>query len=159
MISYSDHRRLKLWSLVVIQAVAFAHIFIYAQSSDLNAIAYVKAVPVSTLDPKLPRLSFESWLRKTVDRAATISWEVNDCGEQTGNPTFDRDRDFPTCVEAHVVLPDGRKVIISILIGTIETGFMENPALFFASIEDGGQYTTVDRLSDLQGRIRKSHSK
>jgi hypothetical protein len=41
---------------------------------------------VGTIEAKMPRVTFEAWLRDLVGDKPAITWEVNDCGEQTGSP-------------------------------------------------------------------------
>ena len=77
---------------------------------DRKAIAYTKALLVSQLDPKLPAITFERWLTNQSGEDAQISWEVNDCGEQTG-AADDRDSDFPLCVEAEAHMRDKRVIV------------------------------------------------
>ena len=66
-------------------------------SYEKKAIAQVKATPASKIDPNLPVLPYEQWVRNLAGKDAKIQWELNDCGEGTGGPA-DRDRDMPLCV-------------------------------------------------------------
>jgi hypothetical protein len=86
------------------------------------AIRAARQVMVQAIDPALPRLSFDEWLRQIIGSDAPVTWESNDCGEQTGNPAVDRGRDFPVCVEARVDLAAGRTLRISFMVGTLEKG-------------------------------------
>lgn len=52
---------------------------------------------------------------------AKITWEVNDCGEQTGGEA-DKDRDLPICAEVQANLPDQRIVVVRILAATFKKG-------------------------------------
>jgi hypothetical protein len=70
------------------------------QARDAEAIAAAKNASVQRIDPSLPDKPLEKWLREIVGHQARITWEVNDCGEQTGNPEDDKGRDFPMCIEA-----------------------------------------------------------
>lgn len=89
---------------------------------DARAIAAAKNTSVHRLDPSLPDKPLAKWLRDVVGPQAPIGWEVNDCGEQTGNPESDKGRDFPICVEAQVTLPQKRTLSVSVSVGTLKTG-------------------------------------
>src|SRR5438094_327730 len=65
-----------------------------------RATELVKRMDVATLDPDLPSQHFEEWFRETMGPEQSITWELNECGEATGNPQVDRQRDMPICVEA-----------------------------------------------------------
>src|ERR1700686_2151911 len=69
------------------------------EKTDQAAIQQAKRVLVSSLDSTLPKVSLEFFLNYE-SGGADIRWEVNDCGEQTGNPATDRGTDTPICVEA-----------------------------------------------------------
>jgi hypothetical protein len=91
------------------------------QARDAQAITSAKRVIVRQLESVLPAVAFEEWLRTTAGTPA-IRWEVNDCGEQTGNPAMDRNRDFPMCVESSTPLTGNRTLIVSLVIGTFKKG-------------------------------------
>ncbi|HEX5413643.1 MAG TPA: hypothetical protein VFZ27_17485 [Terriglobia bacterium] len=93
-----------------------------AQARDARAIATAKNTSVHRLDASLPDKGLAKWLREVVGPHAPIAWEVNDCGEQTGNPEADKGRDLPICVEAQVTLQKKSKLSISVSVGTIKTG-------------------------------------
>ncbi|MGB9105471.1 MAG: hypothetical protein WCC59_11990, partial [Terriglobales bacterium] len=93
---------------------------------DRKAIAHTKAILVSQLDPKLPAIGFERWLIKEAGEGAEIRWEVNDCGEQTGTAE-DRGSDFPLCVEAEAHMRDKRVIVVSIAVGTYQSGIAGKP--------------------------------
>ncbi len=101
--------------------------------NDRKLIEYAKGVPVSQLDSKLPAIPFERWLAKEAGAGAQISWEVNDCGEQTGTPE-DAENDFPVCVEANAKLADKRVVVVSIAIGTYHRGIYGKPATWWITV-------------------------
>ena len=82
-------------------------------------IAYAKRIDVSTLDPQLPKQSLATWFRNVVGPRVELTWETNDCGEQTGG-VADAGRDIPICVEVDATLADGRKVAVMIAVGTVK---------------------------------------
>ena len=98
--------------------------------SDAKAIEAAKCTSVRQIEKSLPDKPFEKWLRDLIDPQARIVWEVNDCGEQSGNPEVGRGRNFPLCVSASVDLPAKRKLEVSLVVGTFKSGVETGPASF-----------------------------
>ncbi len=124
------------------------------QARDAKAIEIAKNTNVRQIEASLPSQAFAPWLRGVVGTQSEIQWEVNDCGEQTGNPALDKGRDFPMCAEAQVVLGAKRKLIVSLSVGTFGTfkdGAKAGPASFFYAVivEPDGSMTWVKSLSRL----------
>ncbi len=123
---------------------------------DEKTIAVARQVPVSELDPKLPKQAFGVWLEKLV-APAKVEWEVNDCGEQSGTPA-DQGRDFPMCVEANAELSSGAKVTVSVAVGTVNKGISGKPGVFFILLDEpGSEEKDVVHLSDLAARLQDRH--
>lgn len=124
---------------------------------DRKLIAYAKAIPVSQLDPKLPAVAFERWLEKEAGPGAQISWEVNDCGEQTGSPE-DAGSDFPICVEANANLADKRVIVVSIAVGTYHRGIYGKPVPWWITVGfDPYSDKPVKTLSDVPLELIRTH--
>ena len=121
---------------------------------DQRAIEQAQQTPVSMLEAGLPNQPLGQWLRDAVGPSAKITWEVNDCGEQTGNPDLDRGRDFPLCVEGVAKLTDGRLVSVSVAMGTFQKGISGTPSLWSIAILMGDRYESVQMLRDLPARIK-----
>jgi hypothetical protein len=120
---------------------------------DRKAIAQTKALLVSQLDPKLSSIPFERWLIKEAGEGAQISWEVNDCGEQTGTAE-DRDSDFPLCVEAEAHMRDKRVIVVSIAVGTYQRGITGKPATWWITVgHDPSSDPPLKTLSDVPLRL------
>ena len=126
------------------------------QTSDVEAIKAAKNTNVRLIERTLPDKRFDQWLRDLVGRQAQITWEVNDCGEQTGDPLVDKGRDFPMCAEAQVTLGGKRKLFVELCVGTFKTGVRTGPAtLFYAIIvEPDGSEHIVKTLSGLPEAIK-----
>jgi hypothetical protein len=93
------------------------------QATDPSpAIDAAKSAIVSDLDKTLPRVTVDGWLRELVGPQAVVTWNVTDCGEQTGDPGADRGRDFPMCAEARAALRDRRTLSLSLAVGTQRRG-------------------------------------
>jgi hypothetical protein len=120
--------------LLSIATVSFAQ----QKVSDAAAIAYTKHYLVSRIERDLPRVPFGVWFRALVGATTPITWEVNDCGEQSGTPA-DRGRDFPMCVEADAKQTPAFHISVSIMVGTFGRGIIGKPMVrgIFAGGTDG----------------------
>jgi hypothetical protein len=147
------HTILNLWFL-------FSAAALWAQPPSVNkvekaAIQRARQSLVSSFDRSLPRVSLEFFL-KYEGEGAPIKWEVNDCGEQTGNPAVDDERDSPMCVEANMNLKDRRTVTVLVSVGTFKSGLVGLPALFSATILDqNGLVRPLCHLSDLPAELHR----
>ena len=130
-----------------------------ARKMEKAAIQRVKNVRVSLLDRSLPKVTLEFFL-KSEGEGAPISWEVNDCGEQTGSPAVDQERDFPKCVVADMELRDRCAVTVLISVGTFKSGLVGVPALFSVTVTDpSGLIRPVRHLSDLPAELHRPQPK
>jgi hypothetical protein len=128
------------------------------KSSEDRAIDYVKQLSVTRLDSTLRRARFVDWLTKLAGPSAILKWEVNDCGEQTGNPAVDTLRDIPTCVGVTVDFADHRKIEISIAVGSALKGLYGPPELYDVILEASGtvkSFRSLHSLADAVGAFRK----
>lgn len=136
--------------MVCVHAAVF--LFVLAlQAQDTKPIEIAKNTNVRQIEPSLPDQAFAPWLRGVVGAQAEVKWEVNDCGEQTGNPALDKGRDFPMCVEAQVNLVGKRRLFVSLSVGTFKNGAKNGPASFRHAVimEPDGSLTWVKSLSRL----------
>ena len=109
---------------------------------------------MTSFDRDLPEVTLD-FLLKYESGGAPITWEVNDCGEQTGNPEIDSGRDSPLCVEADF---DKDYVAVSVMVsvGTFKKGPFGAPALFSLSItEQNGRSRPVRHLDDLPKELHR----
>lgn len=127
-----------------------------AQESDSLVIALIQKMSVLQIDSTLGNEPFIDWLKKLAGEKTTLTWEIDDCGEQTGVPAIDKERDIPTCVAVYGILPDGRKFGIAIITGTVQKGPLETPALYDAYIQDHGSIRNARVLRDLPPLFRPS---
>lgn len=142
-------------SRAILFVLALAGPRIPLAASDAAAIAAAKRTDVHRIEPSLPKQAFEKWLRGATGAHAEIHWEVNDCGEQTGNPSVDKGRDLPMCAEAQVALAGNRRLSVSLAVGVFRGGVGSGPAgLAFAVItERDGSLRWVESLSRLREAI------
>ena len=126
------------------------------QARDAKAIEAAKNTNVRRIEASLPSQAFGPWLRGVVGAQAEIRWEVNDCGEQTGDPALDKGRDFPMCAEAQVILGEKRKLHVLLSVGTFKTGAGSGPASFFYAVivEPDGSMSWVKSLSRLPEALK-----
>jgi TonB family protein len=136
------------------------------QPMEKQALAIAQRVPVSELDRGLPGSPFSSWFEQVVGRKSGVIWQLGECGQTIADPTLASTQDsgqdtaqlesgdIPACVEANAVLPDGRKVVVMIRVGSFKRGITENPGFNFAMIEQEGELYLIRRLSDLPVRLR-----
>ena len=136
----------------------FSASILWAQSappSKVNRIAIEQAknCSISKLDPDLPNVSLEFFL-KYESQGAPIRWQVNDCGGRSGNRLIDRERDKPMCVEADVDLKNG-VLMVWILVG-LQGGLIDPPEFVAAEVTgETGASRTIRRLSDVPMELHR----
>jgi len=126
------------------------------KARDAKLIRQVKEIPVSQLDPALPSVSFEKWLRVEAGAHAEFHWEVNDCGEQTGTPA-DRGRDFSLCVEAQANMEDKRTIVVSITVGTFKKEAFGKPKVYLVQLVTPQKTIDINYLSDIPATLIRTH--
>ena len=142
-----------------ILCLLFAAIFVLstydtslAQSKKLEkaVIKYAKNYLVSRIEKDLPPKPFGIWFQELVGKKLPISWEINDCGEQTGT-SADRGRDFPMCIDAIAKQSANLFISVNIQYGTFKRGITRmKPVVRYISVgeEIGGEY--IESLVNLQ---------
>ena len=114
--------------------------------SEDHVVAYAKALRVSAIDATLSsRTTLGEWVASRA-QGGLITWESNDCGEQTGNPAT-TPHDFPICAEAQFKTCAGLAASISVAVGTFRRGIRSHPSLFWAQVEDAAGSADVSTLS------------
>ena len=118
------------------------------------AIQLAKSALVSSLDSSLPKVSLEFFLNYE-SGGAEIRWEVNDCGEQTGNPATDGGSDSPMCVEADFA-KDQTSITVMVSVGTFKNVPSGAPSLFNVTVEGpNGKIHSLRRLGDLPKELHR----
>ena len=110
---------------VVLLPLGFAH----TQITQEDAIDLLEQYPAAKLDSLLPKTAFLGWFRAVVGTEAKITWEINDCGGQTGVASVDQGRDIPVCFEISATLSDRRVVGVAIAVGTEKRGLSGDPTV------------------------------
>jgi hypothetical protein len=116
------------------------------------AISAAKNAVVQDMEKTLPRATFEAWVQGLVGAQAALKWSTNDCGEQTGNPAVDRGRDVPICAEVQVVVAGGRRLSLSLMVGSTSRGLTVGPPMFRQGNISGPNNSamiSIEKLSDV----------
>jgi TonB family protein len=121
-----------------------------AQNSKLGdkALNSVRQTPASKYDPALPSRPFGNWLSQVIGPQSGVSWGLGECVEH-GAAALELEQDIPACVEATAILPDHRRLVAQIHVGSFKQGFSMANKFHFAVVEKDGQFEIVQRLSDL----------
>ncbi|SPE40180.1 exported hypothetical protein [Candidatus Sulfotelmatobacter sp. SbA7] len=130
--------------------VIFSSVLVSAQATPTDddvakLIAGVKLTLASQLDPALPPVTFEKWLRLQVGRDATIGWAVR-TGDGHGLPWVEAD-----------VSDQGRPgIVIMISCGASEGAIATRPKFHSLELVRANEYAEWPRLRDLPVALRKA---
>jgi hypothetical protein len=124
---------------------------------DKLAIERAKNVLVSSFDKRLPKVTLEYFLTSE-SNDGRVEWEVNDCGEQSGNPAVDRGRDFPLCAQATVSGRELRTVTVMVGVGTYKKGIAGTPGLYGVTVSDENGDRAV-KLFDVPAEMHRGRPK
>jgi TonB family protein len=117
-----------------------------------KAVSRVQQTPASRYDPTLPSRPFGTWLTQIVGPQSGVSWRLGECVEQNGTAS-EWEQGVPACVEATAILPDDRKLVAQIHVGSFKQ--MSSMTKFhFAVIENETEFQNVKRLSDLAQLVK-----
>jgi TonB family protein len=130
-----------------------------AQDSTLEekAVSRVQQTLASRYDPTLPSSPFGNWLTKVIGPQSGVSWRLGECVEKNGTAS-EWEQGVPACVEATAILPDDRKVVAQIHVGSFKQGLSSMTRFHFAVIENETEFLSVKRLSDLPQLLRDPSS-
>src|SRR5262245_27883339 len=122
-----------------------------------RAVTDTQRIFASELDAELPRLPFADWFGKVVGSKAGVIWQLTECGEQ-GEASSNSSGDVRACAEVNAILPDNRKVVVMISVGTFRKGVTGAPAFYYGVIERQEELYLVRRLRDLPELLREPGS-
>jgi len=123
-------------------------------SWESKAVTRVQQTAASQYDPSLPSRPFGNWLNQVVGPQSGVSWHLGECVE-LAEMDFDVEQGIPACVEATAILPDERKVVAQIFVGSFKQGLSQTTKFHFATIEKDNQFQSVRKLSDLPQLLRE----
>ncbi len=112
-------------------------------------IEMVQRLEVGQLEVGLSKEPLQKWF-ESLARGTSICWELNDCGEQTGDPVVDHSRDIPICVEAWSETPSEKQYGFVIAVGTVNNGVYGKPRLRQVYSREGNRLRTLDSLKILE---------
>ncbi len=116
---------------------------------EARVLTVVKGTPAKELDSALPKARFERWLLDVAGKDAELRWELNDCGEQTGDPAVDSQRDLPICAGVYGQLEGSRAFQILLAIGTQKKGIGGKPRIRSIIAQTGRRMVDLKYLRDL----------
>jgi len=122
-----------------------------------KAVNRVQQTLASRYDPTLPSSPFGIWLNKVVGPQSGVSWRLGECVEQNGTAS-EWEQGIPACVEATAILPDDRKIVTQIHVGSFKQGLSMTTKFHFAVIENESQFQKVSKLSDLPQLLKDPFS-
>ncbi|TMQ57459.1 MAG: hypothetical protein E6K75_06945 [Candidatus Eisenbacteria bacterium] len=133
-------------------------------SFEKRTIDAIQHISVRAIDSTQTEIRFDRWFWNAVGADAWVSWEVNDCGEQTGSPA-DSAREYPICVQAMAEWKDGRKAYLWIAVGS-GNEVRGKPELAYASagLGDNNQRTfhslaQFAKYAQIEGKLEESVKK
>lgn len=136
------------WALIFLMAPAGS------QAGEQDFLAAAKSTLASEVERGLSDEAIDVWLADVIGREVAMSWGINDCGEQTGDPLRDVERDLPVCGELEATLGPGRSVYLYFSVGTQRRGVLEGRDLRFVGILESGDTLTFDSLAALAEHLR-----
>lgn len=139
-----------IFALVTVQAAQAPSVS--EKVSEERLITFVQGIPAKDFDSSLPKMRLERWLMDVAGKGIEVRWELNDCGEQTGDPAVDSKRDIPACVEATADLPGQRAFSVQIQVGTF-SGKTQKPALRGIFVQRSKHLYEVEKLRDLPKQL------
>jgi TonB family protein len=130
-----------------------------AQDSTLEekAVIRVQQTPASRYDPTLPSRPFGNWFNQVVGPQSGVSWRLGECADHNGT-AYGWEQGIPACVEATAILPDDRKIVAQIHVGSFKQGLSVTTKFNFAVIEEDNQFLSVQKLSDLPQLLKDPSS-
>ncbi len=90
-----------------------------------QAIAKVKALSASSLDPAAPDTPLEIWLNQTLGPDANFEWTPSDCDLKPDPP--EPAEGYPVCVMVRAWRTDGIGLKLHILVGPTRMGLVSSP--------------------------------
>lgn len=125
-----------------------------AVADEQDFLAAAKSTLASQVEPGLADETIDVWLAGVIGQQVPTVWGINDCGEQTGDPAVDKERDLPICGELEATLAPDRSVYLYFSLGTQSLGVLEGRDLWFVGILEPENTLTFESLSALAAHLR-----
>ena len=120
--------------------------------ADDDYVTFSKSLLARDFDASLPAQPIEQWLKSSLPQGIIATWgnTVTDCGEQTGDPAVDKERDLPLCVEIELKLKEKTAGYLMLFVGTQKKGkIKEQAGLYFGNIQQGSKTVWLKKLGEL----------
>ena len=125
--------------------------------AEEDYVAFAKLLLARDYDASLPAQPIEQWLASTLPQGMTPAWgeHITDCGEQTGDPAIDKERDMPLCAEVELKQKEKTIGYLMLMVGTEKKGRLRNGAgLYFGNIKRNNETVWIKKLSELPARLK-----
>ena len=133
--------------------VVFMILFVASQAmADDDYVSFAKSLPAKKYDKRLPSIPIDQWLSSVLPPGVVAEWwnSVTDCGEQTGDPKIDKERDMPLCAEIEFKKKDKSVGYLLLFVGTEKKGKMKEAAgLYYGYIKQGDKTINLKRLQEI----------
>jgi len=123
-----------------------------AALADDDYVSFAKSLPAKKYDKSLPSIPTGKWLTSILPPGIVAVWgnNVTDCGEQTGNPAIDRERDMPLCAEIELKKRDKPVGYLLLFVGTEKKGKLKEAAgLYYGYIKQGDKTINLKKLQEI----------
>jgi hypothetical protein len=147
-----------MWIACLASLVLSSHAFGQdKQQNELKeraVIEHVKSLPASSIDPKLPKIPYEQWLKQIVGDVK-LKWEIDDCGEGGDRPI---DEPVPACVSVSTPQWHCPEVFVSLIVSSeFKDIAPQGPAgFFFGGVSDFGiESRSLKDLSSLDALVKE----
>jgi len=120
--------------------------------ADDDYVAFAKSLLARDFDTSLPAQPIEQWMTSSLPQGMTPKWgdTITDCGEQTGDPAIDKDRDIPLCVEIELKQKEKTAGYLMLFVGTQKQGKLKEQAgLYFGNFQQGNKTVWLKKLGEL----------
>jgi len=147
------NRLAKVPAIIAVVLLLFNLALPQSRARDRRIIGFARNLDVARLDRRLKRQPFEKWLKSVIGTRAAIEWEVDDCGEQDGNPSNPMNRNPPLCANARTKMADGNELGIALAVGSHKSGISGRPVVFYTYWQ---HHDLPEKLPELAAFIKRS---
>jgi len=120
-------------------------------------VTFAKSLLARDYDASLPAQPIEQWLASVLPQGMSAAWgqHITDCGEQTGDPAVDRERDMPLCAEIELKQKEKTIGYLMLMVGTEKKGKPRNGAgLYFGNIRQKNETIWIRKLNELSRNLK-----
>ncbi len=125
----------------------------YEATASDKYVNVAKSLSAQKYDNTLPPIQVDQWLKEIIPDHLSIKWGeyITACGEQSGNPQTDKNRNFPLCAEVLINQNNNNVGYLLLFIGAEKQGDLEeNASLYYGFIKIRNEQITINTLSELK---------